>query len=145
MATRPDIDLQRLKTVTREVETSTTAVLYRVVKDGNADHECQPTTDGVGAFGVVTSLGNSAGSGAAGKKVQVTLLAGAGIIPVLVGTGGATRGKLAKVVSDGVTDATPTATASTPVVVYTMGIFTQSGSAGDVVGMIPSFGYVTEE
>lgn len=142
MAARPDKNLDHALTVTRTVEAATTAVLHRVVKDGNADHEVQPTTDGVGAIGVITSLGNADGSGAAGKQVQMTYLAGACIIPVLVGTGGATRGLPAKCVADGVCDATLTVT--TPVAIDIVGYFTQSGVAGDIVGMVPARFWATE-
>lgn len=140
MATRPDCDLKNALIQTRIVETSTTAIVGRVVKDGNADHECQPTTDGVGAIGVVVELGQN--SGAAGKYVSVCLLAGACIVPVVVGTGGATRGLFAKVVADGVTNAVESVT--TPVAADVVGFFTQSGSAGDLVGMVPLKNWVTE-
>lgn len=140
MATRPDCDLKNAVIQTREVETSTTVTVGQIVKDGNADHECQPCTDGVQAIGVVTELGSN--SGAAGKRVSVCLLAGGCIVPVKVGTGGATRGKFAKVVSDGVTDAAESVT--TPAGVNIVGFFTQSGSAGDLVGMVPIPGWITE-
>lgn len=140
MAARPDQNLQNALIVTRTVETATTCTVGGIVKDGNADKEVQPTTDGVGAIGVITALGALAG--AAGDKVQMAYLAGACIIPVKVGTGGATRGKFAKVVSDGVTDATETVT--TPVAVNVVGFFTQSGVAGDIVGMIPAKSWLTE-
>lgn len=140
MAARPDTDLKNALIVTRTVETATTAVLNRVVKDGNADHECQPTTDGVGAIGVVLALGPLAG--AAGDKVQVALLAGACVIPVKVGTGGATRGLYAKVVADGVCDAVETIT--TPAAMNVVGWFTQTGVAGDIVGMVPGRSWLTE-
>jgi hypothetical protein len=94
----------------------------------------------VDAIGVITALGALAG--AAGDKVQLAYLAGACIIPVLVGTGAATRGKFAKVVSDGVTDATPTVT--TPAAIDVVGFFTQSGVAGDIVGMVPARSWLTE-
>ena len=140
MAARPDRDLRNAIIVTRTVETSQTVAVGRVVKDGNADHECQHTTDGVKAIGVVTALGKLAG--AAGDKVDVCLLAGAAVVPVLVGTGGATRGYFAKVVSDGVTDAAESVT--TPAAMDVVGYFTQSGSAGDYVGMVPLKTWITE-
>ncbi len=140
MAVRPDSNLSNALIVTRTVETATTAVLNRLVKDGNADGECQPTTDGVGAIGVVVALGPLAG--AAGDKVQVAYLAGACVIPVKVGTGGATRGLYAKVVSDGVCDAVETVT--TPVAANVVGWFTQTGVAGDIVGMVPGRSWLTE-
>ena len=140
MATRPDADLERALIKTRLVQASTTVAVGRVVKDGTADGYVQPTTDGVEAIGVITALGSLAG--AAGDRVQMAYLAGACVIPVKVGTGGATRGKWAKVVSDGVTDAAPTVT--TPVATDVVGYFTQTGVAGDLVGMVPTRGWVTE-
>ncbi len=140
MAVRPDSNLQHALIVTRTVETGQTVAVGRVVKDGNADKEVQHTTDGVEAIGVITALGALAG--AAGDKVAVALLAGACVIPVKVGTGGATRGKLAKVVADGVTDATPDV--ATPTGVNIVGFFTQSGVAGDLVGMVPARSWLTE-
>lgn len=140
MAVRPDTDLERALIVTRIVETAQTVAVGRVVKDGNADKEIQHSTDGVDAIGVIVSLGPLAG--AAGDKVQLAYLAGACIIPVKVGTGGATRGKLAKVVADGVTDAIPDV--ATPTAANVVGFFTQSGVVGDVVGMVPARSWLTE-
>jgi hypothetical protein len=140
MATRPDCDLRTALTVVRTVETGQTVAVGRVVKDGNADKECQHTTDGVDAIGVVVALGNLAG--AAGDKVSICLLAGSAVVPVKVGTGGATRGKKAKCVADGVTDAV--ISEATPTMAHTVGFFTQSGVAGDIVGMVPLAGYATE-
>lgn len=149
MAVRADRDLDRAVQTIRTVETGKTVAVGRVVKDGNADKECQHAGANELGFGVVTKIGHntSVTAGAAGDRVTVAHLNGSCVIPVLVGTGGATRGKLAKVVSDGVTDATPLVEggATTPVLVAVHGIFTQSGSAGDMVGMIPAVGYVTEE
>lgn len=134
------MDLQRALIVTRKVETATTVTVGMVVKDGNADHEVQPCTDGVDAIGVIIALGVLAG--AAGDEVQMAYLAGAIVVKVKVGTGGAVRGKFAKCVADGVTSATPTVT--TPVAVDVVGFFTQSGSAGDIVGMVPAKSWLTE-
>lgn len=140
MAVRPDSDLERALIVTRIVETGQTVVVGRVVKDGNADKEIQHSADGVDAIGVIVALGPLAG--AAGDKVQVALLAGACIIPVKVGTGGTTRGKLQKVVADGVTDAV--LDVATPVAANLVGFATQSGVAGDIVGMVPARSFATE-
>jgi hypothetical protein len=134
------MDLERLLIKTRTVETGQTVAVGRVVKDGNADYEVQHTEDGIGAIGVVIALGLLAG--AAGDRVQIAYLAGAGVIPVKVGTGGATRGKFAKCVADGVTDATPDV--ATPTGANVVGYFTQNGVAGDFVGMVPSRGWATE-
>jgi hypothetical protein len=141
MATRADKQLENALIVTRTVETAQTVVVGRVVKDGNADHECQHTGAGENGFGVVVALGKL--EGAAGDKVSIATLGGGIIVPVKVGTGGATRGSYAKSVSDGVTNATPAA-AATGTSVYVHGIFMQSGVAADVVGMLAAPGWVTE-
>lgn len=74
--------------------------------------------------------------GTAGKNCQIALLAGACVIKVLVGTGGATRGKYAKVVSDGLADVGVLGGGTT--LAEVVGKFVQSGVAGDYVGMIPA-------
>jgi len=140
MATRPDSKLQFALTETRIVETATTVTVGAVVKDGNADGECQPSTDGVDAIGIVLSLGALAG--AANDRVTIVHLAGGCIVPVKVGTGGATRGKLAKVVATGVTDAV--VDVATPTAANVVGYFTQSGAAGDLVGLVPLRSWATE-
>lgn len=127
MTTRPDSQLEEALIVTRTVTVATVAV-GGVVKDGAADKLVQPTTDGVGAIGVITSLG--ALVGAVGDKVQMAYLAGAAIIPTKVGTGGSTRGLPQKVVATGITDATT----GTEVVGYA----SQTGVAGDLIGLVPA-------
>jgi hypothetical protein len=134
------MDLERLLIKTRTVETGQTVALGRVVKDGNADYEVQHTDDGAGAIGVVIALGLLAG--AAGDKVQIAYLSGAGVISVKVGTGGATRGLPAKCVADGVTDAT--LDVATPTAANIVGWFTQTGVAGDFIGMVPTRSWATE-
>lgn len=143
MATRPDSDLRYA--LQKERTADGTVAVGGIVKDGaSADGHCVATTDGVGAIGVVTAIGGNTGvtAGAANDRVMVAYLAGACVIPVLVGTGGATRGKFAKVVSDGATDATETVT--TPLACEVIGFFTQSGSAGDLVGLVPARSWLTE-
>lgn len=139
MATRPLSDLKNALIVTRTVVTATVSV-GMPVKPSTSDTQVAPSADGVDMCGVVVALGPLAG--AVGDRIQVALLAGACIIPVKVGTGGATRGKLAKVVSDGFTDAAQSVT--TPVAADVAGQFLQSGSAGDMVGMLPGRMWVTE-
>jgi hypothetical protein len=127
MAVRPDSNLSNALIVTRTVTVATVAA-GGLVKDGAADKQVQPTTDAVGAIGVITSLGPLAG--AVGDKVQMAYLAGACIIPVKVGTGGSTRGLPQKVVATGITDGTT----GTEVV----GFATQTGVAGDLIGIVPA-------
>lgn len=134
------MDLQRALIVTRKVESGQTVAVGRVVKDGDADHECQHSADGVDAIGVITSVGPL--NGAAGDEVQLAYLAGPIVIKVKVGTGGAVRGKFAKCVADGVTSAVPDV--ATPLATNVVGFFTQSGVAGDLVGMVPARSWLTE-
>lgn len=143
MATRPDSNLQYTTKVIRIVETGQTVAVGNIVKDGNADKECQKAGAGDLGFGVVLAIGGNTQvtAGAALDKVTVGLL-DVGIIPVLVGTGGATRGAQAKAVSNGVTDATHAPAGATSVGVH--GIFTQSGVAADLVGMLPAPGLIIE-
>jgi len=138
MAVRPDQNFSEGLTLMRTVTVSA-VTLGQVVKDGASDHQCQPSTDGIDATGIVMQLGSLAG--AVGDKVTIAPLAGSMIVPVKVGTGGATRGKQAKVVADGVTNSVPAGagTTATP----TVGQFTQSGVAGDMVGLIPILGWQT--
>lgn len=142
MATRANRDLTEATIRVRTVVTSAVS-LYTAVKDGAADGQCQPCTDGVGMFGIVIAMGKdpSTTPGAVGDKVQVAYLSGSGILPVKVGTGGATRGKWAKVVADGMTDATPSGAGTTAT--ETAGIFEQNGVAGDIVGLIPIRNWIT--
>lgn len=70
---------------------------------------------------------------AAGKRVSV-ILYGHAIVPVLVGTGGATRGVGAIGVADGMTNAAANGGGTTSQIIK--GQFMESGSAGDLVGML---------
>jgi len=143
MATRPDQNLDNAMLVVRTVETAQTVAVGRVVKEGNADKEVQHTGAGEFGIGVVVALGPLAG--AAGDKVTVALLGGGCIIAVKVGTGGATRGTLVQSVADGVTDVTPNGAPTTGVLVAAHGYVTQTGVAGDLVGMVPAPSFVLEE
>lgn len=127
MATRSDRDLQRLHIVTRTVITGAVAK-NMPIKPGATEHTVQPTTDGVSMTGVVYELGPLAG--AVGDQVQIVHLSGGGVIPVKVGTGGATEGSPAKVVATGFTNGTTGTELA--------GYFTQTGVAGDIVGMVPA-------
>ncbi len=72
---------------------------------------------------------------AAGERVECFVLGTGGVIPVLVGTGGATRGTKAKLAADGFTDATAHDSDGTGNE-STYGVFLESGTAGQFVGMI---------
>jgi len=146
MAVRTDRDLKLALIKTRVVTVGAVAV-GMPVKDGAADGLCQPCADGVDMIAVVIALGNGAKAaggvpGAVGDEVQIAYLAGACVIPVKVGTGGAARGKFAKVVADGFTSAVPDV--ATPVAVNIAGYFTQTGVAGDLVGLVPARSWLSE-
>lgn len=113
-------------------------IVYRAVKAAST------ATQGLaGVFDGDTVLDASAGANpdcifletkAAGELVACALLAGGGIIPVKVGTGGATVGEYATVASDGLTNQT---VGGGTTVVYLAGKFARTGVVGDVVGLIP--------
>ncbi|MGW8285761.1 MAG: hypothetical protein ACWGPR_08585 [Candidatus Deferrimicrobiaceae bacterium] len=136
MATRASRNLDKTTTFVRTVETSQTVAVGRLVKDGNADYECQHAAANEAGIGIVIAIGGNpeVTAGAAGDFVTIAALDG-GIIPVLVGTGGATRGTPCVAVATGLTDATLNAAGST--YSFSPGRFAESGSAGDIVGLIP--------
>lgn len=70
----------------------------------------------------------------AAAAARVDVIHFAPIVPVLVGTGGATRGAKAMILADGFADAPAHAAGNTVRSIY--GIFMQSGVAGDRVGMM---------
>lgn len=133
MATRAQQIIEQCTTTTRTVETGQTVAVGDVVKDGNAEGECQriaATSDL--PIGVVTALGKLAG--AAGDIVTIAYLIG-GVHKVRVGAGGATRGASAKYVSAGrLTDVVVDLSAPAAQL-YSPGFFTQTGVDGDWVGM----------
>ena len=112
------------------VETASTVTAGRAVVCGNADGEAlNAGADSDLAIGIALT------SGTAGQKVDVALFGP--VIPVLVGTGGATRGTKMILVADGVTDAPAHDSDGTGnEAIY--GIFIESGVAGDTVGAILS-------
>lgn len=70
---------------------------------------------------------------ASGRTAHVVLY-GHAIMPVTVGTGGATRGVDATTVADGFTDAATNGTGTVSQIIK--GKFMQTGVAGDVVGLL---------
>lgn len=70
---------------------------------------------------------------AAGKRGSI-ILYGHAIVPVKVGTGGATRGVDAITVADGFTNAPTNGTGTVSSIIK--GKFMESGSAGDIVGLL---------
>ena len=74
----------------------------------------------------------------AGELVEVVLVNGAHVVPVLVGSAGATRGKAAMYTSGAFVDATAVADNGVHVI-PTFGNFVQSGVSGDYVGLAVHF------
>lgn len=128
MAARPncilDLSIKRPFTVI-----TTPVTRGRVVKFGASDTECLHSAAGEAGFGVALE------DGIVGQLITVQYLAGNAVVPVIVGTGGATRGAYAVVVANGVTNA-PTIGGGT-VLRNIVGWFTQTGVAGDEIGMVP--------
>jgi hypothetical protein len=126
MATRPDQLLSKCVIVTKTVDTSQTATKgYGLIYSTDSDH-----VDDAGANGNAFAVALE--TKAAGESVQCVLLCGGGVVPVKVGTGGATAGKYAIMASDGWTDQT---LGGGTTVKYIGGKFTQTGVVGDIVGM----------
>lgn len=96
------------------------------VKFEGADTTVEVCSSGNDAIGIALSTVLDT------ERVQVALY-GHAIIPVLVGTGGATRGANAKLVADGFTDVT---FGGGTTVGYSHGKFMESGSAADYVGLL---------
>ncbi len=113
------------------VKTYTVAATKTVTKGmGVIFSGADDAIDVSGANGI--AFGTALESGVAGDKVRVALH-GYAIIPVLVGTGGATRGVHAIMAADGYTDKV-FGTGAT--VYYAAGRFMQSGVATDYVGLL---------
>lgn len=73
-------------------------------------------------------------SGVAGDRINVVML-GSAIVPVKVGTGGATHGEHAICAADGATNQT---LGGGTTVKYILGTFLQTGVVGDIVGLLIS-------
>lgn len=131
MATRAikKLDFAHIETYT--VAAGQTCTAGKTVKHSGADDQIQDAgANSDLAIGV--ALGTPGTVYAAAAKVQVALMAP--VVPMLVGTGGTTRGKKQKVVADGVTDAIANGGGTTDV--QLAGIAMQSGVAGDYVGVL---------
>lgn len=130
MAVRPLKKLDFAHTLTLTVETGETVTAGKTVIPGSADNTCKdPGAASDLVIGV--ALGTPGEVFTAGAKVQVVLFAP--IVPMVVGTGGSTRGKKQVVVSDGITDAAANGGGTTAV--ECIGVAMQSGVAGDHIGV----------
>lgn len=126
MATRSEMNLSNALIVTKVVKASSAAT---VGKCGKYDTDETKVLDcSAGDNPDVIFLETKT----AGQSVQCVVLCGSAIVPVLVGTGAATAGEYATVVSDGVTNQT---VGGGTTVVYLAGKFTQTGVLGDTVGL----------
>jgi hypothetical protein len=96
------------------------------VKFGAGDDLC--VNCGAGESGIGIALADAT----TGQSVQI-LLEGHAVVPMKVGTGGATRGGFAVPVADGVTTQA-IADGTTPR--HLVGKFMQTGVAGDLVGVL---------
>jgi len=102
------------------------ATVGRAVKFAAADEQVQ-----LAGSANDKGIGIALHSAVAGASVQVLMLAHS-IVPVRVGTGGATRGEYAVLASDGYINQT---LGGGSTVRYIGGVFTQSGVVGDFVGL----------
>ena len=108
---------------------------YTVKASSTATKGKAAKLDGSGAVLDIAAVSDNAigiflDTGAAGDVVRVALW-GAGVVPVLVGTGGATEGAPLKYVSDGATTATIGGGTVKQIIV---GQCLETGVAGDLVG-----------
>ena len=126
MATRALNYQQNALIRTYGVPTGKATTLGLPVKLSGADDQVEVCAAGEDGIGVALS------TQVAGDQVQVALY-GWAIVPVKVGTGGATRGLWAKSVADGFTDLT---TGGGSTARYAHGKFLQSGVVGDLVGLL---------
>lgn len=105
--------------------------IYDATTTPKTVQECSAVTDN--GIGISRDAGDS--SGAAGLT-QIVVYGHGGIVPVLVGTGGATAGIAARLAvpsaADGVTDAT---TGGGTGKIYEYGVFEDTGVVGDYVGL----------
>lgn len=108
------------------VDAASTATKGKGVKFGAADNLIIDDTAGDAGFAIALE------TGVAGAVVQVALL-GYAVVPVLVGTGGATRGAYAISTSDGFTNQTM---GGGNTLRNIAGRFMQTGVLGDMVGLL---------
>lgn len=134
MATRADQDFTYCLIKTHRVVTAP-AVRGRLCKLGAADDEVTICAAGEQGIGIFLS------DAPVGAWVNLAMLTGGGIVPVVVGTGGATRNSYAVAVANGLTNQV---LGGGTVVRHIAGIFTQNGVVGDMVGLqIEGFGGVS--
>lgn len=129
MAVQPHIRLEHALVMTFN-DTSMPALARGAEVKFNSSDTLLAATSGsdAAAIGIVNQ-----GNGTAGRPVSVVMYGCSAVVPVTVGTGGATRGAFAVRVADGFTDSATIGGGTT--VQYIRGQFMQSGVAGDTVGL----------
>ena len=129
MAVTAEQKLQNAILVTKLVKAASTATIARCgIYDGTDELTVLDCTTGQRPDVIFME------TGVAGKAVQCLQIAGSGasVVPVKVGTGGASAGQYAVVVSDGVTNQ---AMSDGTTARHIVGKFTQTGVVGDIVGL----------
>lgn len=124
MAVRATQDLKNAIIKTYITASATASTAGRAVRFGTTDTEIVNAVAGDDGVCVGVAMETTAGGG---KRVQVATRVGGAIMPMIVGTGGVTRGTRVKLAADGVTDAIPADVA--------IGQAMQSGVVGDLVGI----------
>lgn len=124
MAVRATQDLKNAIIKSYLVKAATSAIAGRACKYGATDTEVEIA----GAGDEVTACGVFMEAASAGARVQVVKLGGGAIMPMIVGTGGSTRGVRQKLVANGITDVTATTD-------HSIGTAEQSGVAADLIGV----------
>lgn len=114
-----------------------TVATGQVVTEGYMVVLASDTTVQNGGASSDLGIGIARNSATAGQVVDIYLFGP--IIPVVVGTGGCTRGTKAIHIADGFTDAPAhDSSGGTDNAIY--GVFTESGSAGDMRGLMIGLG-----
>ena len=126
MATRAH--QQMTNALVRAYQVGTAVTKGKLVKFGADDDHVTDASAAEQGMGIALETSSTVDA-----RVQIALLAGASIVPVLVGTGGATRGSYASAVANGFSNQT---TGGGTVAKHIAGIFLQTGVAGDFVGFL---------
>lgn len=125
MATRATQDFKNATIKSFIVAAGQTATAGRAQKMGADDITVTPAGSGEQELARAVALETQT----AGKRVQCVLIDASGAVcPMIVGTGGTTRGLRQKLVADGITDVTASTDKS-------IGTAAQSGVVGDLVGV----------
>lgn len=130
MVQRATVMMEKALIVTRVVAAAQTIERGHLLRAGATAGEVVKC--GAGERGIYVALENNS---TAGSRIQVAFLSPSSILPVIVGTGGASEGAMLVLAADGVTDA-PTLGGGT-VVRNVVGVAVETGVADDLIGMWP--------